>query len=317
VNITGVDFTGATAVEFGSTAASSFTVNSATSITAVSPARAVVGIVYVRVTTPAGTSRISSKDTFTFTPTVTSVSPNTGPPAGGTLVTVTGTGFAVGETATQISLGGGQAVSVNCTTTTECTASTPELRRGVQYDGTVQVRATVKSVVSPTAPANQFDYHGLYLRGEQGRLPVGEFLKLRVEIAPRNHNSCDAYVAAIITANGETTDAISAGGVEHYNSCLPYEWFGVLPGTFTLRINSDKTASIEGRMGVGRNTGGCVYEGNKMSGGFETDFAPFEVSVNGTFTFIEEEEPGEECSQTESVGMLVAASQGIELELIQ
>ena len=54
VTITGTGFTGVTAVKFGSTAASSFTFNSGTSITATSPAG--TGTVDVTVTTPKGTS---------------------------------------------------------------------------------------------------------------------------------------------------------------------------------------------------------------------------------------------------------------------
>ena len=55
VTITGTGFTGATAVKFGSTAATSFTVNSATAITAKAPA-GTGGMVKVTVTTPYGTS---------------------------------------------------------------------------------------------------------------------------------------------------------------------------------------------------------------------------------------------------------------------
>ncbi len=54
VTITGTDFTGATGVSFGGTAASAFTVNSATSVTATAPAG--TGTVDVTVTTAAGTS---------------------------------------------------------------------------------------------------------------------------------------------------------------------------------------------------------------------------------------------------------------------
>ncbi len=64
VGITGTNFTGATTVDFGSSSAS-FTYNSSTSITATSPAES-AATVNVTVTTPGGTSAISSADDFTY-----------------------------------------------------------------------------------------------------------------------------------------------------------------------------------------------------------------------------------------------------------
>jgi hypothetical protein len=66
VTVTGSGFTGATAVGFGSVAASSFTVNSDTSITVTAPAAASVGTVDVTVTTPAGTSAVSAADQYSY-----------------------------------------------------------------------------------------------------------------------------------------------------------------------------------------------------------------------------------------------------------
>ncbi len=63
--ITGTGFTGATAVRFGSSAAASFTVDSGTRITAVSPAHP-LGTVHVTVTTPQGTSAPSDTDRFLY-----------------------------------------------------------------------------------------------------------------------------------------------------------------------------------------------------------------------------------------------------------
>jgi IPT/TIG domain len=66
VTITGTNFTGATKVLFSSTtAATSFTVNSSTQITAVSPAES-AGIKNIFVTTPAGTSAVVTADQYTF-----------------------------------------------------------------------------------------------------------------------------------------------------------------------------------------------------------------------------------------------------------
>jgi len=65
VTITGANFTGATSVDFGAAPAAEVSVNSATSITAVSP-EAAPGKVAVDVTTGTGTSAPSSKAVFTF-----------------------------------------------------------------------------------------------------------------------------------------------------------------------------------------------------------------------------------------------------------
>jgi len=60
ITITGTNFTGATAVDFGTTAATSFTVVSNTEITAVVPSTSTPGLTKVTVTTPEGVSSTSS-----------------------------------------------------------------------------------------------------------------------------------------------------------------------------------------------------------------------------------------------------------------
>jgi hypothetical protein len=66
VTITGTNFTGATSVSFGGTPATGFIVNSATSITAISPAVTSASEVDVTVTTASGTSVTSTADLFTY-----------------------------------------------------------------------------------------------------------------------------------------------------------------------------------------------------------------------------------------------------------
>ncbi len=84
VAITGTGFTGATAVAFGSEPAATYTVNSATSITATSPSQA-AGTVNVTVTTSTGTTALSSADQFTYMAPTTPPPPPSGPSAGPTL----------------------------------------------------------------------------------------------------------------------------------------------------------------------------------------------------------------------------------------
>lgn len=93
VTIAGSDFLGATAVNFGTTPAASFTVDSAQAITAISPAEA-VGTVGITVIGPDGPSPVDPADQYNFAlrvPKVTSVAPDAGPV--GTQVTITGSGF--------------------------------------------------------------------------------------------------------------------------------------------------------------------------------------------------------------------------------
>jgi len=66
VTIIGHDFSG-TSVNFGSKLAASFTVNSPTQITAVSPPGSALGAVHVSVTTGGGTSATVAADEFSYT----------------------------------------------------------------------------------------------------------------------------------------------------------------------------------------------------------------------------------------------------------
>ena len=320
VTIGGTHFKQAKAVRFGSTNATSFTVHSPTSMTAVSPPGATAGKVDVRVTTKQGTSPISSNDTFEFTPTVTSVSPNTGPPAGGTAVTITGSGFAVGVSATRITFGDieeeteREAVGVNCTTTTECTATTPELsEEEARVSGTVDVRATVNNVVSPQTAADQFFYHGLYLRDEGARMPVGAEVIFHGSLGTSEFMECFALVRAIIASNGEATDEIDTG-VAQFVSCNQKEWFGALPFSYPVRLGDDGSATIEAPLGL-RTREACLYEGTRMDGSFELN-APLDARLGGTLTLVAEEEPGAECAATEHVDVFLGGERAPETELV-
>ncbi|MEU9203426.1 IPT/TIG domain-containing protein [Streptomyces sp. NPDC048332] len=90
VILTGTGLTGTTAVTFGSTPATSFTVNSATQITAVTPPG--TGSVACTVTGPGGTSN-SLVYTYLTAPALTALVPAQGPTSAGASVTLTGTGL--------------------------------------------------------------------------------------------------------------------------------------------------------------------------------------------------------------------------------
>src|SRR5262249_46164052 len=96
VQINGSNFTGASAVTFGTVAATRFDVLSDTLIVATSPPQA-AATVDIKVTTPSGTSATGASDQFTYTaaaaPSVTGITPTSGTMAGGTVVTILGSNF--------------------------------------------------------------------------------------------------------------------------------------------------------------------------------------------------------------------------------
>ncbi|MFD7408077.1 IPT/TIG domain-containing protein [Streptomyces sp. NPDC059866] len=125
VIVTGIDFTGVVIVRFGSIPATSFTVNSSTQITAVTPSGS--GTVNVTVTTTQGTSAQSVPFTYSTAPTLSSLSPNQGPASGGTTVTLTGTGF---TNVTSVRFGGVAAASFTVNSSTQITAVSPARAAG-------------------------------------------------------------------------------------------------------------------------------------------------------------------------------------------
>ena len=144
VLIRGSGFTRASQVLFGTTAANSFTVNNDTQITAVSPAGR--GTVHVTVMTPVGTTAASNADRFTYLaapPQIASISPTSGPTAGGTTVTIRGTGF---TRASQVLFGTTAASNYTVNSDTQITAVSPA--------GRGMVHVTVITPVGTTAASN-------------------------------------------------------------------------------------------------------------------------------------------------------------------
>ncbi|MGX9774013.1 IPT/TIG domain-containing protein [Janthinobacterium aestuarii] len=150
VTISGAGFSGATAVTFGATAATGFTVNSATQITATAPAGS-AGTVDVRVTTTGGTSATGAADQFTYVsaPTVSGINPAFGPVGGGASVVITGTGFA---STTGVTFGATAAPGFTVNSATQITATAPA------GTGTVDVRVTTAGGTSATSAADQFTF---------------------------------------------------------------------------------------------------------------------------------------------------------------
>jgi hypothetical protein len=153
VTIIGSHFTGAFAVKFGTTAATTFTLVADNKITATSPAHA-AGTVDVRVTTAAGVSAIVAADHYTFNPppvsAIKSVTPNTGPTAGGQTVTIVGSHF---TGATDVRFGTTLATGVTVVSDTRITATTP-----AHGSTTTDVRVTSPAGTSAIVAADHFTF---------------------------------------------------------------------------------------------------------------------------------------------------------------
>jgi hypothetical protein len=148
VTITGTNLAGATAVNFGTAVVTSLISDTASQIVVISPFVTNAGAVNVTVTTPGGTSAISSADLFlyfsnaTTPPSVQGISPNIGLPVGGTLVTITGTGF-VPNSPTVVDFGPVPATGITVVSSTEITAFSPP--------GTGAVHVTVTTLTGSTS----------------------------------------------------------------------------------------------------------------------------------------------------------------------
>jgi hypothetical protein len=154
VDIEGHGFTGATAVDFGTTAATSFTVLSDDEISAVSPASTTNGTVDVTVTTAGGTSVAHHHDQFLYgvpAPCVRSVQPSYGPLAGGTTVDIEGHGF---TGATAVDFGTTAATSFTVLSDDEISAVSP----ASTTNGTVDVTVTTAGGSSVAHHHDQFLY---------------------------------------------------------------------------------------------------------------------------------------------------------------
>ncbi len=200
ITVTGTGFSGASSVTFGEDLIAPSTVTD-TQLTVISPPHA-AGVVHLHVTTPLGTSASTTLDNFTFNPgrpVILSLSPGSGPVEGGTLVTITGTGFtgalsvSFGEvivlpasvTETQIVVvsppHAAGVVHVHVTSSQGTSVETYEDR--FTYGGGGPRITSISPTSGPTSGGTIVTITGTGLTGATGVI-FGDFLVLPISVAP-------------------------------------------------------------------------------------------------------------------------------------
>lgn len=208
VTINGINLTGAFSVSFGGSACTPVVVVLSTQITCTTTAHG-GGTVDVAVTTPAGTSStVGTADDFTYTggPTLLSLNPNTGPAAGNTIVTITGTGFT--SSGTTVTFGGVSAVFTFIDSTTLIAASP------AHSAGSVDVFVATPGGTTPNTTADDYLYTG-------ASVPV------ITSVSPTSGNVGTVVVITGTGFNGATS--VTFGGVS---------------ATFTINSDAQITATV-------------------------------------------------------------------------
>lgn len=150
VTLTGSHFTGATAVHFGTSLATTLVVVATTSITVKTPSHLPTGAtVNVTVTTPIGTSGPISFF-YINVAIITTITPTSGSNAGGTSVTIHGKHFTAG-TVTGVNFGTTAATTVVKVSTTVITCKAPAHATG-------KVKVTVFTTAGTAQKATGFTY---------------------------------------------------------------------------------------------------------------------------------------------------------------
>lgn len=246
VGISGYGLTGVTSVTFGGVAATSFTVNGDTTITAVTPIHN-PGVADVTAANGEGSSASSAADQFAFVarPTISSVTPNIGPLAGGTSVRIKGTGF---TNSTEVSFGGYPIYPTDSSSTSLTVTSPP----GESVD-TVAITVTTIGGTSAHNGAAQFTYRRPVSCSSVTGM-VGETITIS-NCSPKSTKYVSASLASGASVlnwspNGGTTtlslDPLTSLG---QGSCasghIEYEYSGtVIGGTSTYATVGDEVSGL-------------------------------------------------------------------------
>jgi hypothetical protein len=228
VTIIGTNFTGVTSVNFGTVPATSFVVNSASSITATSPAEG-AGAVNITVITSGGTSATSNADLYTYTaspmPVITSITPSSG--LVGSSVAILGTNFGSTQGSSTVSFNGTLATTFATWTSTGIVVMVPTGATTGSVVVTVGGVASAGVAFTVTLPAPTIS----------GISPSSGAVGAPVTIEGANFGT----MAGTVTFNGIPATIASGGWTSQYiNVTVPS---GLSSGSVTVTVNTATSPS--------------------------------------------------------------------------
>ncbi len=207
---------------------------------------------------------------FVDAPTIDSISPNSGPPGGGTSVVITGTEF---DGSTSVSFGGVSATGVAYNGPTQITATSPA------GTGVVDVRVTKSGVTSVIVPAARFTY------AVPGTLSVTG----APAILARGNTATITVTPSVAPANGSLTVNLnlsgSAGGTLSTNALT---FTDASPQTFTFTAaNPSGFRNIQYSLSgpdAGAFTAPAASTINVVAGNISITGAPSDMTVGDVAT---------------------------------
>jgi hypothetical protein len=271
VVITGTNFTTATAVAFGGTAATGFSVDSATQITVTVGAGSTGK---VTVTAPGGTATSVADFTWVTAPTITSFLPTVG--RAGTIVVITGTNF---TGATAVAFGGTAATGFSVDSVTQITATV-----GAGATGKVTVTTaggTATSVADftwlpapplpPSTPPNPLinmvgqTSHGSSTAGTTTTTPTVGLPSIQVQSASLSLKTVTPGTPVTVTAN------IANRGTANGNKKVTLYVNGQVESTQGVTVNSGGSSEVT--FNVSRSEPGdyIVYVDGVHAGDFKVE----------------------------------------------
>jgi hypothetical protein len=272
ITLTGTNFVSGATVRVGGTAATTVTFVSATQVTARTPA-GTAGARDVQITNPNGQAATRTGG-FTYTttatgPTITAVTPSSGPATGGTNITITGANFVLG--AGDIRVGGRACTNLQFVSSTQLRARTPSgtvgladvlvrnpngatvtLAGGFRYtSGTTSMtqnessvtESSVEALRAPVDGATDADADGVFRR----YLAEGiESNDMSTRLAIANAQTVDAHVTLTFqTSTGAATElAVDVPARSRRTVDL-----GTVPAlagqSFSTRLESDQPVALD------------------------------------------------------------------------